>query len=88
MYKFLLRTGIPVISVFILVYCTWIFFCPIAIDIKHGNMSVGKFLKALVDSRDYYIQMYILVKGVFCSTILFVVGKYFEGELEKKNKAL
>jgi len=81
--KAFLKWGTPFLSILILLYCSWIYFCPFIILAKHGQLTLSSFFKSLVDSREYYIQMYILIKGVFCSAMLFIVGNYFYRQVDK-----
>lgn len=84
--KWFLKWGTPSLSLLILLYCTWIYFCPFVISAKHGQLTIGSFFKALLDSREYYIQMYILIKGILCSAILYIVGHYFYNQLDKQAR--
>ena len=74
----------PVIAVFIFLWCFWIFSCPVFIAILHHDFHWST-TRALLDGREYYIPMYILIKGVFCSIMLWIVGEYFKSYFSKPD---
>jgi hypothetical protein len=74
----------PVVAVFIFLWCLWIYSCPLFIAVVHHKFH-WHMVKALMDGREYYIPMYILIKGVFCSLMLWIVGEYFKGLFTNKK---
>ena len=74
----------PVVAVFIFLWCLWVYSCPIFIAILHHDFHLSM-TKALLDGREYYVQMYILIKGLFCSIMLWIVGEYFKSYFSKSN---
>jgi len=74
----------PIIAIFIFLWCFWIFSCPIFIAILHHKFH-WTMAKALIDGREYSIPMYILIKGLFCSIMLWIVGEYFKSQFSKSN---
>jgi hypothetical protein len=74
----------PFLALFIFLWCFWIYFSPLLIVIMHNKFE-WKLLKGLIDGREYYIQMYIVIKGLFCSVMLLLVGEYFKDQFRKGN---
>lgn len=74
----------PFVAVFILLWCIWIYSCPLVIAIFHNKLE-WKIIKGLIDGREYGIPMYILIKGFFCSIMLWLVGEYFKEQFKKAN---
>lgn len=67
----------PIVAAFIFLWCLWIFICPVVIEILHHTFK-WNMVKALIDGREYYLQMFIVIKGLFCSIMLWIVGEYFK----------
>jgi hypothetical protein len=72
----------PILAIFIFLWCFWTYSCPLFIAILHHKFE-WKLLKTMIDAREYYIPMYILIKGIFCSVILWLVGEYFKVQFQK-----
>jgi hypothetical protein len=72
----------PIIAIFILLWCSWIYFSPVFIDIYHHKFEISM-LKTLINGGDNNISMYIFIKGIFCSIMLWIVGEYFKNQFNK-----
>jgi|WetSurMetagenome_2_1015567.scaffolds.fasta_scaffold774808_1 hypothetical protein len=81
---FYLRKINPIVAIFIFLWCSWIYFSPIIIEIYHHTFKLS-LLKTLINGGENYISMYIFIKGVFCSIILWIVGEYFKNQYLKSN---
>jgi hypothetical protein len=82
--QFYLEKINPILALSIFLWCFWVWSCPLFIEIMHGNFK-WKLLKVMIDSREYYIPMYILIKGLFCGVILWIVGEYFRIQFKKSS---
>jgi hypothetical protein len=76
-FIFYLKKINPFLALFIFLWCFWIYLSPLCIAILHHKFA-WSMLKELIDGRENYVQMYIFIKGIFCSIMLWLVGEYFK----------
>jgi hypothetical protein len=75
----------PFVALFIFLWCSWIYFGPFIVSIIEQNSIMSEF-KKLFDGEENGISMYIFVKGIFCSLMLWLVGEYFKHYFAKNNQ--
>lgn len=82
--KFYLRWVNPVVALVILVVCTWIYFGGyfVSFDADPSNFAKGE---SLIDPEETSFGMYFFAKGLFCSSMLFLFGRFLEKYLYGKK---
>lgn len=75
----------PIVAILIFLWCCYIYFGGMFIEITHHEFTFEKF-KDLIDPRDNNFNMYFIIKGLFCSIMLLIVGDYFKRIYDKDNK--
>jgi hypothetical protein len=80
--KFYLKWINPLISIIILVLCTWIYFGDYFCSFNgESHLTKGHFI---LDPDEMGLSIYFFAKGLFCSSLLFLFGKFLERYLAKK----
>ncbi len=81
--KFYLKWVNPIVALFILVICSWLYFGGYFVSFSADK---SPFLrgKLIIDPAEMNLQMYFFAKGLFCSSMLFLFGEFMKKRLPKE----